>query len=427
MFKVLVIANNYPPLGLSGVKRTLNFTRYMKNFNWEPTVITTGNIGFNPLDLGLLKEVENEGIQIIRTEELNLQAIIKKQNAPISIPRKFIRNTLLKLSKVVFIPDNKMNWAKKAYKTAQEILQKEKYDLLYVSIPSYSSFVYAAKLKREFGIPLFVDYNDLWLGNPYNFYLTPYHKFMNKKLEYTALRSVDKVIVNNRRKKESLLQSFPLLLYNEVLIIPDGYDPSDFENNDSKIESSSKMKLTYAGILNEYFTAEYFLKAFKRLSNERPDIAAGIELEFIGILSKENKKLIKELGITEFVRDHGYLEQGEVIKKINASDVLWLMIDKIFNSDTVTNEKLSDYFGSKKPVLGCLPEGPEKLSLTEYGASFITKQDDIKEIYDAFIQIYGLYTQKQLPDPKQEFLNKHNVISLTEQLTTAFQFYLKEE
>jgi glycosyltransferase involved in cell wall biosynthesis len=250
---------------------------------------------------------------------------------------------------------------------------------------------------------------------------------MNKKLEYTALRSVDRVIVNSRRKKESLLQSFPLLHYNEVLIIPDGYDPSDFENNDAKIESSSKMKLTYAGILNEYFTAEYFLKAFKKLSNERPDIAVGIELEFIGILSKENKKLIKELGITEFVRDHGYLEHGEVIKKIKVSDVLWLMVDKIVNSDTITNEKLSDYFGSKKPILGCLPEGPEKLSLSEYGASFLTKQNDIKEIYDAFIRIYGLYTQKQLPEPNQEFINKHNVISLTEQLTTAFQFYLRAE
>jgi len=427
MFKVLVIADNYPPLGLNGVKRTLKFTKYMKKFNWEPTVITTGNIGFSPLDLGLLKEAENAGIQIIRTEQFNLQEIISKQNIPISIPRKIIRNILLKISKALFIPDNKKNWAKKAYKLAQEILQKEKFDLVYVAVPSYSSFIYAAKLKREFGISLFVDYNELWAGNPFNFFLTPYHKYMNKKMEYTALHTVDKVIVNNRKKKENILLSFPLLKYNEVSIIPNGYDPADFGINEEKVESSSKMKLTYAGILNECFTAEFFLKAFKQLSIERPDIAAGIELEFIGNLSKENKELIKELNITEFVKEHGYLEHNEVLKKIKSSDVLWLMVNDIYNSDTISTEKLSDYFGSKKPILGCLPEGPEKLSLKEYGASFLTKPEDIREIYDAIIKIHGLYVQKQLPEPNKEFLAKYNVVDLTDQLTTEFQFYLRAE
>jgi len=427
MFKVLVIANNYPPLGLNGVKRTLKFTKYMKKLNWEPTVISTGNIGFNPLDLGLLKEAEKEGIQIIRTEQFDLHEIISNQNAPVSIPKKFIRNILVKINKVLFIPDNKKKWAKKAYKIAREILQKEKFDLLYVSVPSYSSFVYTAKLKKEFGISLFVDYNDLWQGNPFNFSLTPYHKYMNKKLEYKALRAVDKVIVNNRKKKEYLLLSYPLLKYDEILIIPDGYDPADFENDFDKAETSSKMKLTYAGILNEYFTAEYFLRAFKQLSIERPDIAAGIELEFIGNLNKENKKLIKELDITEFVREHGFLEYKEVVKKIKASDVLWVMIDKIFNSDTISTEKIADYFGSRKPILGCLPDGAEKLSLKEYGASFLTKPEDVKEICDAIIQIHLLYINKQLPEPNEEFLIKHNVVHLTEQLTTAFQFYLRAE
>jgi len=427
MFKVLVLANNYPPLGLNGVKRTLKFTKYMKNFNWDPTVISTGNIGYNPLDLSLLKEADCAGIQIIRTEQLNLQEIINKQNTPISIPKQIIRNALLKISKTIFIPDNKKNWAKKAYNLAHEILQKEKFDLIYVAVPSFSSLLYAAKLKRDFGIPLFVDYYELWRGNPLNFYLTPYHKYINKRMEYIALHKVDKVIVNNRRKKEYLLLSFPLLKYNEVLIIPNGYDPKDFENIEEKVESSPKMKLTYAGISNEYFTAEYLLKAFKQLSNERPDIAASIELEFIGNLSKENKKLIKVLGISEFVKEYGYLEYNEVLKKIKSSHVLWFMVNNIFNADTISTEKLSDYFGSKKPILGCLPDGQEKVILQEYGASFLTKPDDIKEICDIIIQIHSLYIQKQLPVPNQEFLDKHNVVILTEQLTKAFQFYLRAE
>lgn len=426
MFKVLVIAYYYPPLGLSGVQRTLKFTKYMSKFNWHPTVITTGNVAYFAHDFSLLKEAEEAGVRIIRTEAFDINTIIGKQYQTVNMPKEFVRKILSRISKAIFIPDNKKSWARKAYKIAKELLQKEKFDIIYVTIPPFSSFVYAAKLKKEFGIPLFVDYRDLWFGNHFAFYPTPYHKYRHKKLEYNALRAADKVVVNNRKKKENLLLNYPLLKYNEVMIIPHGYDPADFENNSDKVvPPSSKMKLTYSGIFYENITPKYLLKAFKKLSIDRPDIAANIELEFIGHLRKENKKLIKELGINEFVRDHGYLEHHEVVKKLKTCDVLWMMIGRINNADTISTGKLAEYFGSRKPILGCVVEGADKTALKEYGASFITEPDDIQEIYNTLIKVHQLYSQKSLPVPNEEFVIKHDRIKLTEELTKAFQFYLK--
>ncbi len=427
MFKVLVIVYYYPPLGLSGVQRTLKFTKYMSKFGWEPTVITTGNVAYFAHDFSLLKEAEEAGVRIIRTEAFDVNAILGKQYETVSIPKEFIRKTLSRISKAVFIPDNKNSWAKKAYKVAKELLQKEKFDIIFVSVPPYSGFITAAKLKKEFGIPLFVDYRDLWFGNHFSFYPTPYHKYKHKKLEYKALRAADKVVAINRKIKEKILLTYPFLSFNDVMIIPHGFDPADFESSKEKIELSRKMKLTYAGIFYENITPEYFLKAFKQLSVERPDIAANIELEFIGYLRKENKKLISELGINEFVRDHGYLEHRETVKKLKASDVLWMMIGKIHNSDTISTSKLYEYFGMRKPILGCVVEGTAKSALQEYGASFITQPDDIHEIKEAIIKIHDLYQKKNLPTPNEEFVLKHDRITLTEQLIKAFQFYLKAE
>lgn len=427
MFKVLVIVYYYPPLGLSGVQRTLKFTKYMSKFGWEPTVITTGNVAYFAHDFSLLKEAEEAGVRIIRTEAFDVNAILGKQYETVSIPKEFIRKTLSRISKAVFIPDNKNSWAKKAYKVAKELLQKEKFDIIFVSVPPYSGFITAAKLKKEFGIPLFVDYRDLWFGNHFSFYPTPYHKYKHKKLEYKALRAADKVVAINRKIKEKILLTYPFLSFNDVMIIPHGFDPADFESSKEKIELSRKMKLTYAGIFYENITPEYFLKAFKQLSVERPDIAANIELEFIGHLRKENKKLISELGINEFVRDHGYLEHRETVKKLKASDVLWMMIGKIHNSDTISTSKLYEYFGMRKPILGCVVEGTAKSALQEYGASFITQPDDIHEIKEAIIKIHDLYQKKNLPTPNEEFVLKHDRITLTEQLIKAFQFYLKAE
>ena len=66
MFKVLVVAYYFPPLGLSGVQRTLKFVKYMKNYNWEPTVVTSGNVAYFAHDNSLQKELSDTGIKVIR-------------------------------------------------------------------------------------------------------------------------------------------------------------------------------------------------------------------------------------------------------------------------------------------------------------------------------------------------------------------------
>jgi len=426
MYKVLVLSYYYPPMGLSGVQRTLKFTKYMHEFNWQPTVITAGSIAYYAHDLSLLKEAENAGVEIIRTDAFDVNSLLGAKYKTVSMPKEFFRKILSRLSKAFFIPDNKMSWAKKAYKTAKEILSKEKFDIIFVTVPPYSQFIIASKLKREFGIPLFVDYRDLWYGNHFAFYVTPYHKMKHKKLEYNALRAADKVIAINRKIKEKILLTYPFLKYDDVILLPHGYDPEDFEKAESLKKTSSKMKLTYSGIFYENITPEFLLRAFKELTIEKPEIAQQIEIEFIGLLREENKRIIKELNLTEYVKEHGYLEHSEVIKHLISTDVLWMMIGNISNADTISTSKLFEYFGTRKPILGCVPDGAARFALTEYGASFITYPDYINDIKETLIEIFNLFKKKKLPSPNEEFVLKHDRRLLTEHLTKEFQFYLRD-
>jgi glycosyltransferase involved in cell wall biosynthesis len=398
----------------------------MSQFNWEPTVITTGNVAYFAHDLNMLKEAEDANVRIIRTEAFDVNAIIGKKFETVTMPREFVRKTLSSISKAVFIPDNKKSWAKKAYKVAAELLSKEKFDIIYTSVPPYSSFITAAKLKREFNIPLFVDYRDLWFNSQFSFYPTPYHRIKHKKLEYNSLRSADKVITINRKIKEKMLLTYPFLSYNDILIIPHGFDPEDFEKNTANPRISNKMRITYSGIFYDAITPEYFIKAFKKLSEERPDIAANIELEFIGLLRKEYKKLITELGLGEYVIDNGYLEHDQVIKKLKSTDVLWFMIGKMKSGDTISTSKLYEYFGTRKPILGCIPEGAAAYALQEYKASFIVDPYDIDAIKNELVKINELFRNNKLPVPPEDVVEKYNRKNLTEQLTKALQFFVQE-
>ena len=413
-------------MGLSGVQRTLKFVKYMKNYNWEPTVLTAANTGYYAHDNYLLKEAEEAKINIVRVGGRDINSILAKKGT-IKMPPEFIRKILSRLNYTFFVPDNKKGWAKKAIKTAHKILSEEKYNLIFVSAPPFSAINIAVKLKKEFNIPLVVDYRDLWYGNQFAFYPTPIHKFLNKRMEYKALKVTELVIATNRRMKEKLLNHFKFLTFEDVYIIPHGFDPADFNELHIDKKPNEKMRLTYSGMFYEFITPKYFLNAFKQLSIERPDVTANIELQFIGHFRNENKKLIKKLKLQEFVIEFGYLDHKEALSKVMSSDVLWMMVGYARNVDTHSSGKLYEYFGTRKPILVSVPDGALKASATEYKASFITKPDDINEIKETILRIYELYVKGALPIPDEEFVEKHRRDFLSELLTKQFQFLVKDE
>ncbi|MBU2494850.1 MAG: glycosyltransferase [Bacteroidetes bacterium] len=426
MFKVLVIAYYFPPMGLSGVQRTLKFTKYMKDYNWEPTVITSGNTGYFAHDNSLMKEAEEAGIKIIRTEAKDPNSMLSKFGT-IKLPRESVRKLFNRISQTFFIPDNKISWSKKAAKIAEDILSKENFDAIFVTCPPFSSFVAIAELKKKFDVPIFVDYRDLWFDSYFSFYLTPFHRSIHKKLEYNSLKASDKIIVTNRQIKEKLLNNYQFLSFDDILIIRHGYDAKDFENVQPIPQEHNKMILTYSGIFVEYCTPKYFLEAFKLLALERPDIASNIELNFIGLLGKDHLKMIKNLKLEEYIKHHGYMDHNEVIKKIVSSHVLWFMVGKKKNIEAILPGKVYEYVGSQKPIIACVPDGAAKTSMEEYKASFITKPYDVVEIKNTLIHVHDLYKTGKLPVPEMEYIEKHERKALTEVLTKQFQFFLKAE
>jgi glycosyltransferase involved in cell wall biosynthesis len=415
-------------MGLSGVQRTLKFTKYMSEYNWAPTVLTTGKTGYYAHDLSLLREAEDAGIRIERTDSRDINSLLSNFGT-VKMPREIFRKLLSYISKTLFIPDNKISWSAKAYKTAKKLLANEKYDAIFVSIPPFSSFMLAIKLKREFGIPVTVDYRDMWYNNHFAFYPTLYHRYKNKQLEDRCLRETDGIVVVNRRIKERLLNTYPFLNFNDISIIPHGYDPADFENI-TVLESDArkiKLRILYSGIFYENVTPKYFLKAFKKLSIEKPNIAENFELHFVGHLRKENEKLVKRLKLQRFVHNHGYHEHNEVIKKLMNADVLWVMLGNSKNMDTVSAGKLFEYIGTKKPIIACLPEGASKTAAQDYGASFFAEPENIDSIYNVLLKVHQHFVDGTLPVPNDDFIIQHDRNYLTKQLTQLLQFNLKEE
>ncbi|MCW9095390.1 MAG: glycosyltransferase family 4 protein [Ignavibacteriaceae bacterium] len=424
MHKVLVVAYYFPPMGLSGVQRSLKFVKYLKNYGWEPTVITTSEVGYFAHDQSLQKELNETGVKVIRIGGKGPNSFLARFGT-LKLPREFIRKLLNKISQTFFIPDNKIFWSRNAVKKTIELINGENFDLIFVTGPPFSLFYEFSKFKKHFHIPFFFDYRDIWYESYFAFYPTPLHKILHKKMEYKSLKAADKISVTNRIAKEKLIKTYNFLTYNDIIIISHGFDHEDFEKIPAQPKSKNRMALMYSGIFMVYNTPKYLLRAFKELTIERPDITKNIELHFVGFLRKENVNLIQNLNLQEFVFDHGYLNHDESIAKIKSADILWMMVGKRKNIDSILPGKLYEYMGTAKPILACVPEGAAKLALSEYPASFVCEPDNINQIKETIIRLFDLYKRNEFPVIDEEIIAKYRRDFLTEQLAKQMNIILK--
>lgn len=423
--KVLVIAYYFPPMAYSGVQRTAKFVKYMYDFGWEPTVLTIEPKSYYAFDNSLLEELKQRNIRIIRTKSSDPTQSIFNQS---KIQNDFVRKILNRISQTFFLPDNKKSWTKPALKEARKLLQKESFDIIYATAPPYTSFRIANILKKEFNIPVVLDYRDAWLDDVLSFYPTPIHRWIVKRMEKAVLYNCNKVITYTRQLKEHLLKNYTFLSPDEIVIIPHGFDREDFDLTFKSNKPSHKMRITYSGIFYDERTPKFFIEAVRRLFYERPELINRIEFCFVGNFPKSEKKKIVRYNLTNAFNFVGYVDHKTSIQYLLDSDVLWLMIRHSKNPHIVATSKLFEYIGTGKFILACVPlNGAADQILKRYKAYMSVHPEDVNGIKDALIKIYEMYSSGNLPKGDLDYINSFERKKLTQELITIFQFQLNDE
>lgn len=410
---VLVFAYYFPPMGLSGVQRVSKFMKYLPEMGWQPHVITAGPTAYYAHDESLLIDLEGRDIIIHRTEGKDPNSLLKGQGT-VKMPREFVRKFLRKMSDTFFIPDNKKAWARQALSLARELVQQHQFDAIFVSGPPFSAMMAAATLSRETGIPLVVDYRDLWVGNQFHFYPTLWHSSKHQQFERDVLAVSSRITVTNRRIKEHLIARYNFLRSDEVAIIPHGYDPADFAGVSPFPRSGAAFRLTYAGIFYDVVTPIPFFKAVKKVRAEHPSIQ--LDLQFVGLLRDEYRKAARRLGLEDIITDHGYCEHHDSVRHLLSSDALWMMVGNTRNADTISSAKLYEYMATRKPLLVSVPDGTLRKDAQRYGAAWITNPDDVDAIATSIVEMYNAWKQGRQPIPSEDVIRSHDRRQLTETL-----------
>lgn len=414
---ILIIAYYFSPMGLSGVQRTLKFAKYLAQFGWKPTVLTVTPTGYYAQDTTLLDELDGTGIEIVRAGSLDPNSFFKKKGT-IPLPSERMRKVFTFLSDFFFIPDNKIGWKRKAMQAANALFDKKRFDVIFATAPPFTDFLIGAELSKKYKVPLVLDYRDPWHVYPFKFFPTPLHRWRHSALEKFVLQTSSRIVTTNRRVKELILKKYEFLEYEDVVIIPQGFDPADFEGITPVRTGKNKFIITHTGVFNGDRTPRYFFQALQKIRTDHPELADAFEARFVGTFQDEYKKLAKAMGIESNIVSTGYLNHGESVAELMNADALWLMLP----NDTQSPGKLYEYVGARKPILACIPDGFIKQAIVETGAGYLTGPNDVNGIAAALLEMYQQKQSGTLPVIPEEISSKYDRVQLTNELANILGF-----
>jgi len=191
---VLVIAYYFPPMGLSGVQRTLKFVKYLPEYGWNVIVLTSGNDKYYAFDESQLRELDTNNVKIFRTDQPKPDLAKLTKKFPGTIKQKFGRLAL----NSIYIPDSKIKWKDSAVKAGNSIMKKYDIDTIFATAPPFTDFLVASELAAKFQKPFIIDYRDSWVDNDFHYYPTFFHKNASIKLETKILNRAKRAIVTTR-------------------------------------------------------------------------------------------------------------------------------------------------------------------------------------------------------------------------------------
>lgn len=412
MKNALLIAYQFPPMGGSGVQRTAKFVKYLRNFGWEPTVLTRSLEGMELRDDSLLNELP-EGIRIIRTKAYDLTAL----KGIFKLPGKFIGRKL-------FVPDAEMLWRRFSVGMVQKLISEGNFSLIYTTSYPYSDHLMGLQLKRKYpALPWVADFRDEWTKNPY-LLDKPHNKLrmtIERKMEARVLKAADILITNTPVMLRNFLET-DKTLKDKFYVIPNGYDSEDFAEVTAK-PSNKVFTLTYTGLLYGRRKPDTFFEALSDLIGERKIDRRTIKVNLIGnFKTEELNDKINKYGLNGVVGLLPYMDHNLCLDKLMNSDALLLIEGDGPGAEAFYTGKIFEYIKTGRPILGVIPaRGAAAGIINETRTGLVSDFSDIKGIGDNLYKLYIDWKEgRDSCSPENEKIELYDRRNLTKRLAELF-------
>ncbi len=336
MKKALLIALEFAPCRSAGVQRTLRFSEFLKDFNWQALVLTaTENVYTRRDDTLIVSEHVKE--HVVRAQCFDASKIFAVKG------RYFQWMTL---------PDRYWPWYFQAVKKGSQCIEKQKPDVIWSTYPVLTAHLVAFRLQKKYKLPWVADFRDP-LQCRYDSKATSF-AWLKKWVEKKVIQQATKVVFTSDRATELYRKLYKDEPKEKFVTIENGY-----YNNGGGLSSlpdkNEKFKLLYSGSLYENGRdPQTLFQAISKLKQQGTLNKNNFILSFRPAKPSSFKRELSKLQITDLIEFLPSISFEKAQQEMSASSATVLIQDEIFCRQIPG--KIYDYINAKKPILAISPK-----------------------------------------------------------------------
>lgn len=322
MKRLLIVTATFPPVGGVGVFRVTKFCKYLRDFGWEPIILTQSPELFPNRDEGFLRDLPDD-LQVHRT---GVAAWV-----PFSAREK--------------------KWLPVVLKSADRLAREQRFHAVMISGPPFYPSLVGPRLRARYGLPYLIDMRDAWHLDPYH---TPARfadridKCLSGWMEPRVIRHASAVLCASPYTMQDYLAHYGDRADNPegIVYLPNGYDPDDFADLDPV--PAEPLRMIYAGKLVVGRKTDPFLTALRDLIRGADLTPEALEFVFIGDENRAFREKVAGYGLTSFFRFTGYMPYRECLRWCKGADLLVVFSSGVRHEPTT---KIFDYIGCRRPIM----------------------------------------------------------------------------
>jgi hypothetical protein len=442
--KVLILTYYWPPCGGAGVQRWLKFTKYMREFGYEPLIYTAENPECPSFDESLVKDVPYN-LTVLKTRVWEPYRLYKwftfkqkghrihtgflnkdKKKGPGERISVWIRGNW-------FIPDARKCWIKPSIRFLTRYLRDHPVSIMVSTGPPHSLHLIACGVAEVMNLPWVADFRDPWTKIDFYQDLMPGPRADRKQhlLEKKVLLSANAVTVISKYMKDQ----FEEIGCKNIRVIPNGFDPDDFYEPDDIAPRSKAVKtagersgkqldrefsLTHIGTVVHSRNPVTLWKVLSELVTEHKDLADDLMIRMVGAIDYSVSRSLDEANLGSWVRRIDYLPHHEAVGLLKRSQVLLLLINNTSDAKGILTGKIFEYLWSGRPILAIGPtDGEAAHILKETGTGQMVEFNDPVTLKKIIMDHYHKYKLGEL-NIHVNNLDKYSRKSLTGRMTELF-------
>lgn len=453
---VLMVAFNFPPSVSAGIHRTLRFTRFLPEYGWSPTILTSKPSRNAQVDLELLNlvpaDVAVHDVELIRPEDV-FKSRVKAALSSIKPPsrtspgneklgslknvsgssqrdpeearpmfRSIVSGIWEKSNELLFaIPDNRIAWKKDAVKRGLQIVRENDCRLVYATAPPFSSLLVGREIARKANLPLVIDFRDPWTRVPWG----PRNKswLANRwvaRLENMCVNDASKVVLNTRELEIDFVDHYKQQLREKFTSIPNGFDPEIKSRIESHLATcpvasptGRPMRLLHPGSVYRNRDPRTIVDAIATLRQSGLDVI----LEQVGFCDEnfDLQNYAMKKGVSDLIEVKPALPHDQMLRRMAEVDGFVLLQP---GTALQVPGKLFEMILFRKPILAICVPGAVSNIVEQYRLGTIAEAGDVQQITSAIRKMATAVPSQSLWNEAQM---KFDGRRLTEEMATVFE------